>query len=561
MSEIHVQQIRAYLTTSFQGLIDLSDSAGESHASQEAHFLSRALAAFSLVHTADIEPPLAAACVTDGGRDNGIDALHYDPVEKILYLVQSKWDHDGRGSLQRGEVQKFLTGVKDLINARFSRFNPKVQAKEGDVRAALESAQTRFILVAAYTGQEPLALEPQRDFDDFVKEMNDPTDVLQLRVLRQGTLHAAIARGARGSPINLEVVLQNWGQVREPYRAFYGQVAAADVAAWWEAHHPRLFAPNLRMFLGMTEVNQSLLDTLRTAPENFWYFNNGITALCGSIHKKPVGGSSRDTGVFECSDVSIVNGAQTVGSIAAAHATHPEQVARATVAVRFISLEQVPAGFSPEVTRATNTQNRIERRDFVSLDPEQERLRTELQLDRVDYVYKSGEKPPQPDNGFDLAEATVALACSSPDVSFAVQAKREIGKLWEDISRAPYLALFNPSLSGRHLWYLVRVLRAIDEQLVAERGKRTGRDAMFAVHGNRLISYEVFKRLAVKSSGRSRGDLSLLQETAKSLTTAATDHVATAANKAYPDSYLASLFKNLNKCKDIDARVAALWPV
>ena len=559
MSEIHVQQIRAHLKKTFQGLIDLADCAGEVPDSQETQFLTRALAAFSIVHAADIDPTQAATCITDGGQDNGIDALYYDTVERILYIVQAKWDHDGRGSLQRAQVQKFLTGVKDLVNARLDRFNAKVRAKEGDIRAAIESAQSRFILLAAYTGQEPLAPEPQRDFDDFVKEMNDPSDVLQLRILRQGNLHSAIARGARGSPISLEVVLHNWGQIREPYRAYYGQVGAADVAAWWQAHHPRLFAPNLRMFLGMTDVNQSLLDTLRNDPENFWYFNNGITALCGSVQKKAVGGSSKDTGVFECTDVSIVNGAQTVGSIAAAYQTHPEQVARATVSVRFISLEQVPAAFSTEVTRATNTQNRIERRDFVSLDAEQERLRTELQLDGVDYVYKSGEKLPQPDAGFDLVEATVALACSSPDVSFAVQAKREIGKLWEDISRAPYRALFNAGVTGRKMWVLVRLLRSIDQQLGAERTKRSGRDGMFAVHGNRFITHQVFKRLPLAILDRPGTEIDTLLTEVRLATSEAIRHVTTAANALYPDSYLASLFKNLHKCKEIGTRVGTLW--
>ncbi|OGK12445.1 MAG: hypothetical protein A2Y63_00730 [Candidatus Riflebacteria bacterium RBG_13_59_9] len=176
-------------------------------------------------------------------------------------------------------------------------------------------------------------------------------------------------------------------------------------------------------------------------------------------------------------------------------------MARATVSVRFISLEEVPPDFSIEVTRATNTQNRIERRDFVSLDPEQERLRTELVLDGIDYVYKSGDKTPQPDVGLDLSEATVALACSSPDVPFSVQAKREIGKLWEDISRAPYRALFNPSVTGRRMWSLVKLLRAIEQQLAIERASMTGRDAMFAIHGNRFITYQVFKRLPLSRIG------------------------------------------------------------
>src|SRR5262249_31933179 len=150
---------------------------------------------------------------------------------------------------------------------------------------------------------------------------------------------------------------------------------------------------------------QSLMDTLKGGnAERFWYFNNGITVLCGSIKKKPVGGNSRDSGYFECSDVSIVNGAQTVGAIHQANSTHPESVAKASVLVRFISLEDCPDGFGAEVTRATNTQNRIERRDFVALDSEQERLRTELQLEKIQYAYKSGEGVADPTKGFELTE-------------------------------------------------------------------------------------------------------------------------------------------------------------
>jgi hypothetical protein len=558
MSLIHVQQIRAHLTATFQPWIDMADCENQPQTQRDTQFLSRALAAFALTHVADLDATTAANCITDGSQDNGVDALHYDPAERVLYVVQSKWDQDGHGSLQRGEVKKFLTGIGDLINLRFERFNAKLRAREDDVRAAMESAQTTFVLIATYTGQEPLAEEPQRDFDDFVKEINDPTEVLQLRVLRQGEVHSAIVRGARGTPIDLEVVLRNWGHVVEPYLAYYGQVAIADVARWWEDHNPRLFAPNLRMFLGETEVNQGLLDTLRNAPDHFWYFNNGITALCGRISKKPVGGSSKDTGVFECTDVSIVNGAQTVGAIAAAYRSHGLQAQQATVSVRFISLERVPAGFSTEVTRATNTQNRIERRDFVSLDPEQARLRTELQLDGIEYVYKSGERVTTPAAGFDLLEATVALACSSSDLSFAVQAKREIGKLWEDISRPPYRALFNPSVTGRHLWTLVRLLRAIEEQLESERRLLTGRDAMLPVHGNRFLAHEVFQRLDLK--GAAGADPAILVEAAKKLAASAVRQTLPPLNASYPESYLASLFKNRSKCGVVDRLLAKEWP-
>jgi hypothetical protein len=82
---------------------------------------------------------------------------------------------------------------------------------------------------------------------------------------------------------------------------------------------------------------------------------------------------------------------------------------------------------------------------------------------------------------------------------------------------------------------------------------------MFAVHGNRLIAHEVFKRLPLANLDRPGLDIGALQEEAKALTSTAIRHVVSAANAVYPDSYLASLFKNLNKCRDIDMRVAALW--
>ena len=209
-----------------------------------------------------------------------------------------------------------------------------------------------------------------------------------------------------------------------------------------------------------------------------------------------------------------------------------------------------PAEFGSEVTRATNTQNRIERRDFVALDPEQERLKTELQLDGIYYVFKSGEVPPSGKPGFDLPDATVALACSHSDISLAVQAKREIGKLWEDIARPPYKCLFNASINGLHLWKIVQIQREIDSQLSVEYSARTGRDSMFAIHGNRFLSHQVFKRIG--TDALSSVDIEATKQSAKALVTEQLNSCIKATNDLFADSYLASLFKNLKKCKEID---------
>ncbi len=94
----------------------------------------------------------------------------------------------------------------------------------------------------------------------------------------------------------------------------------------------------------------------------------------------------RETGIFECNDLRVVNGAQTVGAIAHAAQKNPAAVANVRVPFRLISLEQCPPDFGKKVTRYNNTQNRIDRRDFVALDIEKERIRGELILEGVTYI-------------------------------------------------------------------------------------------------------------------------------------------------------------------------------
>lgn len=308
-----------------------------------------------------------------------------------------------------------------------------------------------------------------------------------------------------------------------------------------------MFETNLRQFLGTSTVNQDIATTLVERPVDFWYFNNGITAIAADVAKKPIGGNSTDSGIFECAGFCVVNGAQTVGSIHLAWTQKPDIVAKAMVPIRIISSANSPGGFAAEVTRCTNTQNAIEKRDFVALDPEQERIRQELQIEGVDYAYKASAATGASGNRFDLTEATIALACASADVSLAVQAKREISKLWDDIGKAPYKQLFNAGVPGPFVWEVVQALRAVEEALKAEGKKYTGRDALVCVHGNRFIQWAAMKTLGIK-----QGDSYATVAARVATVVEATVEKAIAAVKTdYSDSYPASLFKNLGKCRNL----------
>ena len=248
------------------------------------------------------------------------------------------------------------------------------------VEDVLSQPGSRIDLVIATTGPSQLSAEVNQAFQDVCTELNEPGEIAELTVLGLSEMYRFLTEAIDGIGLDLDVTLEQWGMLSEPYEAFYGTVSATIVGSWYEQYGDRLFDRNLRRALGGTSVNTTLVETLCSRPHQFWYFNNGITVLCEKIDPAVAGAPSRNSRLFRLQGVSVVNGAQTVASISGALRQCFEAAANAQVWVRLISLEGCPESFGTEVTRATNTQNAVENRDFVSLDPEQTRLRHEFML-------------------------------------------------------------------------------------------------------------------------------------------------------------------------------------
>lgn len=550
MSRLHVTQIAGYLRKNLEGKIDLSDYAHHSSPSErEKAFLTRALAVLAVSHLTEKPLDDFVDYITDGKNDGGIDLIYFDKKDKTLYLVQTKWHEDGNGSISQGDILKFIAGVKKVIDLDLNGFNERTRRRVKDIEAAVYDANARIVLVISHTGSDNLSETVLAEIQNYIDKQNDTSEIMGKEILNQAVLHKAVSDGIAGNPINLDVQILNWGQIREPHKAVYGRVYVADVANWYEVNRSKLFENNIRQFLPKSPVNQDIVETLSSMPDEFWYFNNGITAISRSVNKKLLGGNQTDTGIWECSGFSVVNGAQTVGSIHAAYITNKDKMGAATVSIRIIEINEEDDAFGLAVTRNTNTQNSVEKRDFVALDPEQERIRQELKFDGIEYSYKSGSLKGDIKNSFDLTDATVALACNSEDVGLSVQAKREISRLWDDISKPPYKTLFNGSISGPQIWNLVQILRDVERELSDLLSTLDGRQKLLCIHGNRFLQWIIFKKLGVTKKSLYVDISPNINDTLIS----AFNDVSRVVLKSYADSYPASLFKNQTKCKEIAA--------
>ncbi|MBK3544830.1 AIPR family protein [Streptomyces sp. MBT60] len=494
---LQVRQVRQALTQEFAGLLDLTDLPALPEAQREQIFLSRALAAKAVALVADCTAAEAAEAVTDGADDHGIDAVLASPATAEIWLIQTKWSNKGAARPDGTAVRKLLHGLERLVDNQYARFNAKFQRLAGQVNSVLNGYTPRIHLVLAALGEGGPTHEGQELLDGAVAEYNAFGELLDLRVLGFADFYTAARRDTRPAPVSVTATLtQGWYTNTIPYRTFVGTVAADQPATWYAEHRERLFAQNVRYSLGLTSVNAGMVDTLLGSPQDFWYFNNGITILCDSIRtrfsnlRQPTNHSAN----LELINARVVNGAQTVASLHYAYTRDPEAVQDAAVSVRVICLDDAPSDLAQRITQATNKQNGVEERDFAALDPQQELIREDFSLSLgKSYVLKRGEQEPAPAAGCSVVEAALALACSYPDASMAARTRQDLDALWRQGSDGLYSRLFGNRPSALQIWRSVRLMRAVRDELAALTENLEGRDRVVAEQADLLIIHIAFQ--------------------------------------------------------------------
>lgn len=553
---LSIERVIHALDTRFASLIDLSDLKPElSPQERRSNQLSRALTALAVVALSEADDHAACESITDGYNDLGLDAIYFEAAENTLYVVQGKWHGGGGKTLELGDCNNFLEGVDALIHADFSKANDRLKKRQEEIRDILLRPDVRIALVIVHTSSSPLGSHVEAALHKFLARQNNvgDSDVFTLEIFDFKRVYQHLSPDA-GRTIDLEIPLSSWGTLRDPYEAFYGQMKLSDIVAW-APHGKALFDRNLRFYRGLTEVNDAMEGTISDSPERFWYFNNGITILCNSVKKALFNGADTNWGVFKCVGVSVVNGAQTVGAIWESARINGGLLPNLNgkVQVRIISLENGPAGFGADVTRATNTQNEIKHRDYAALDETQQHIAREMSLDGRRYAFKSGDSDPKESEGCTIDEATIALACASGDITLAVVAKRYIGGLWRDITKPPYTTIFNPKTKAHDLWRAVIVLRAVDIAVTHLDKSRVERGDQILVHGNRLLLYAVFQDPAMRNYKDPAVSEAVLISAATEATERAFLKIGNAVKEKHPGAYLQPLFKNAQKSKDLFA--------
>ena len=176
-----------------------------------------------------------------------------------------------------------------------------------------------------------------------------------------------------------------------------------------EKHRYKLFDKNLRFGLDKSKINKNIVETIKSEPNRFYFYNNGITIMSQGYRSRETNGTVR------IHYPQIINGAQTVTSIynafnkavkercvkdgvtkSEAKDRVKEEYKKINILFRIIQNSKHDGKklteFEQKIIRYNNTQNPIKETDFYANNPEQIELQRKFCKFGYFYELKRGDR-------------------------------------------------------------------------------------------------------------------------------------------------------------------------
>lgn len=361
--------------------------------------------------------------ITDGSNDKQIDAIVIDNDKTLIHIVQGKFVQSGAVDAEPlREVLSSWLQIKDLARLQ-SAANPKLQRKLSELAAALEEdyeVSFELIVTGSLTDaalhdldvfqQELARLSETEDFDatihvidndelrrryEYAIETDNPSINYTVGLAGSKYMYHEIA----GTPVVI---------VALPLKECIKLPGIKDGS---------LFQKNVRQSLGSSNaVNKGIRSTmLGDKRSDFFFFHNGVTALCNKM--------ILDGDALSLRGLSVVNGCQSLNTILSCS----ESVKKhedAFILFRFYEIPQRDR--ADKISIFTNSQSAVKARDLRSNDKRVLAIKKayELRYPSGAFICKRGEKAaPEKDEAMvvelsGFAKNLIAWHSQRPNLSY-----------------------------------------------------------------------------------------------------------------------------------------------
>jgi len=435
----------------------------------------------------DLDEDKAFNCLTEGGGDFGVDAMHiseeYDG-EFIVSLFQAKYKNNLEGNSNFPEE-----GIESLINAIQYLFNPAAKLEHINKRLLTKVEEARSLIRDGYIPQvRALACNNGLNWNASGQEAIERSGFGD-QVTWEYVNHERLVKILQASkPVKDTLQLSGKAIVEdmEFSRVLVGRISVTEIAALIERHGERLLERNIRRYLGLqgNRVNEGIRHTLTSDEKNnFYFYNNGVTLTCDSFSYNALQDGDYQVRV---ENLQIINGGQTCMTIFKT-LREPDllhQNAKAYVLLRLYQLPRENEGLVQRITYAANSQNPVDLKDLRANDERQQRLEMDIQQLGFNYRRKRSDSSTRP---IDITSGVVAEAVLSVWREKPHQARffsrEHFGKLYDSI--------FTEQLNGAQVVIAVQLYRIAENR----RKRPEPNDPDFVRYASCFIAMQIGRRL------------------------------------------------------------------
>ncbi|MEQ8755641.1 MAG: AIPR family protein [Coleofasciculus sp. G1-WW12-02] len=435
----------------------------------------------------DLENDNAFDCLTEGGGDFGVDAMHiseeYDG-EFTVTLFQAKYKNNLEGNSNFPEQ-----GIESLIKAIQYLFNPAARLEHINQRLLTKVEEARSLIRDGYIPQvRALACNNGLPWNQSAQEAIERTGFGD-QVTWEHVNHERLVQILQATrPVKDTLQLSGKAIVEdmEFSRVLVGRISVTEIATLIDRHGERLLERNIRRYLGLqgNRVNEGIRHTLTSHEKNnFYFYNNGITLTCDNFSYNALQDGDYQVRV---ENLQIINGGQTCMTIFKT-LQEPDllhQNAQAYVLLRLYQLPRENEDLVKRITYATNSQNPVDLKDLRANDERQQRLEMDIQQLGFNYRRKRSDTSTR---STDITSGVAAEAVLSVWRKKPHQAKffsrEHFGKLYDSI--------FTDQLNGSQVIIAVQLYRIAENR----RKRPEPNDPEFVRYASCFIAMQMGRRM------------------------------------------------------------------
>ena len=362
-------------------------------------------------------------------RELGADIVVPDETNRQLLICHTRYRSPG-ADLTEVEVNDFF-GRHDKYMGRgwVLKLGADYAASAlADYREYIEDGwkiDYRFLTTGqALDNTSELVDQYTQDYE--ARKLTISCDLIDFSALKDYYVRSLSLEEAIPSSVELDLP-KNLFFVRDtPYPTLIAIVKGNTLRSLYKQYRHSLYAFNIRGYLGNRGINSDIVDTAALRPGDFFYFNNGVSAVCTDFEL--------DKNHLTAKKFQIINGAQTVTSLAQQEPDSKIEVLFRLTKTLSVATEK---GINQDIIRFNNTQNAIKISDFRSNDSLQLFLEAKLRLDKA-----HGPLTP-----FHYVRKRSVVGRKGPGFSVRL----------EDLAKIRYSYLYEPTLahaSPKLLWTL-----------------------------------------------------------------------------------------------------------